>query len=83
MDKDQANAASDALMAPTKAAQTRQTERVLANPAKPTWRVIGFGLIGGGVGTAIGAGSGHGVLYGSVGFAIGVALGTAAARRQP
>jgi F0F1-type ATP synthase assembly protein I len=82
MEKDQANAASEALMAQANADQSRRSEKARDKPFKPSWRAVGFGLMGCGVGIAIGSGAGNGLLFGSVGFAIGMALGLASARRQ-
>ena len=82
MDKNQADAASEALMAQAKAEQSRRTGRIRARPAGTAWRVVGSGLMGCGVGLAIGAGAGQGVLFGAVGFVFGMALAALAGRRQ-
>ena len=82
MDENQADAASEALMAEAMADQRRQAAHLHARQVKPSWRAFGLGLMGCGVGIAIGSGSDNGLLFGALGFAIGMALAAAIARRQ-
>lgn len=84
MDKQQAQAASEAVMLQAQADQARRREQLQTKPQliKPWWRVLGLGLVGCGVGISSGYEAGNGLLYGVVGLIIGVAAATVITRRR-
>ena len=83
MDKQQAEAAAEAIMAKSKDAQSRRDAQ-LSDLPKPNQKLlrIGLGLVGFGAGLSIGTASGHGVLFAGIGFVLGFGIAFMIGRRQ-
>ncbi len=82
MDKQQADAAAEAVMLQAKREQEPESARAERPSGKQTWLAVGLGLMGFGVGVGIGAGSDNGLSFGIVGLVLGMLLGTFAAGRR-
>lgn len=82
MNKQQADAAAEAVMLEAKRNQEPESARPERPSGKQTWLAVGLGLMGFGVGVGIGAGSDNALSFGMVGLVLGMLLGTFAAGRR-
>ncbi len=82
MDKQQADATSDAVMLQEKADQDRDRARASRPSGKQTLLITGLALMGFGAGVGIGASSDNMLTFGIVGMVLGMLIGTFAAGRR-
>lgn len=75
MDKKQAEATSKGVMSQAKADRSRQRGRRPPKTISPWWGVLGIGLMGCGVGIAVGLGRGSELQFAVIGFGLGIAAG--------
>jgi len=76
VDKEQASAAADAILAIERAKRPTPPS---PRPTKSRWQAVGVGFMGCGIGIILGQSSDQSLLYGAIGFGVAFSL---AARRS-